>query len=77
MHSLKLNIDDSVYTQFLSFVNKFKDNEVSVIEDKVREDFVVSSVDEVRKRVLSAESNAEYTSSDDFWSDIDKKIEAM
>lgn len=77
MHTIKLNIDDSIYTQFLSFVNQFKNNEVSIVEDNLKEDFIVSSADEVRARVLKAETNAQYSSDNDFWNDIDKKIESM
>jgi tyrosyl-tRNA synthetase len=34
MQSVHLNIQDSVYEQFLSFLGKFKNNEVIIIEDK-------------------------------------------
>src|SRR3989338_8910186 len=34
MHSLRLDIDNSVYSQFLSFVKQFKQSEVSIIKDK-------------------------------------------
>ncbi|OHD98023.1 MAG: hypothetical protein A3E21_02355 [Sulfurimonas sp. RIFCSPHIGHO2_12_FULL_36_9] len=77
MHSLRLDIDNSVYSQFLSFVKQFKQSEVSIIEDKVREDFVVSSVEDVQKRVANAEQNNNFTSHEEFWFDIDKKIKDL
>lgn len=77
MHSLRLDIDNSVYSQFLSFVEQFKKDEVSIVEDKVREDFLVSSVEDVQKRVASAEKNGSFTSHEDFWSDIDKKVKDL
>ena len=74
MHSLKLDIDNSVYSQFLSFVKQFKKDEVNIIEDRVQEDFVVSSVEDVKKKIADAEKNNNFTSHENFWSDIDKKI---
>ena len=61
----------------LSFVKQFKKDEVSIVEDKVREDFVVSSVEDVQKRVSEAEENGNFTSHEDFWSDIDEKVKDL
>jgi hypothetical protein len=58
-------------------VKQFKQSEVSIVEDKVREDFVVSSVEDVQKRVANAEQNNNFTSHEEFWSDIDKKIKDL
>lgn len=77
MHSLRLDVDNSVYSQFLSFVKQFKQDEVNIVEDRVREDFVVSSVEEVQKRVTNAEQNNNFTSHEEFWSDIDKKVQDL
>ncbi|MFT7003723.1 MAG: hypothetical protein ACJAWW_001075 [Sulfurimonas sp.] len=77
MHSLRLDIDSSVYSQFLSFVKQFKKDEVSIVEDRVREDFVVSSVEDVQKRVADAEHNDDFSSHEDFWSNIDKKVQDL
>lgn len=77
MHSLKLDIDNSVYSQFLSFVKQFKKDEVSIIEDKVMEDFTVSSVEDVQKRIADAEKNDNFSSHEDFWSDIESKTKDL
>lgn len=77
MHSLRLDIDNSVYSQFLSFVKQFKKDEVSIVEDMVREDFAVSSVEDVKKRVADAEKNDNFSSHEDFWSDIDSKTKDL
>ncbi len=77
MHTLKLQVNESIYFQVLSFINQFQSNEISVIEDKAQEDFIVSSIDDARRRVLNAESHGEYIPADKFWLDIDKKIEEM
>ncbi|MCX6077860.1 MAG: hypothetical protein NTW78_13370 [Campylobacterales bacterium] len=77
MHTLKLQVNESIYSQVLSFINKFQSNEISLIEDTQQEDYIVSSIEEVQRRVLKAESNANYISADKFWTDMDKKIEAL
>ena len=77
MHTVKLNIDDSIYTQFLSFINQFQSNEVSIIENNVKEDFIVTSAHDVRERILKAELNANYISEDMFWDNIDNKIKTF
>ena len=77
MHTLKLQVNDSIYSQVLSFINQFQTNELSLVEDTLEEDYVVSSVVEVQRRVLHAERNGNYVSVDNFFLDMDKKIEAL
>ncbi|PHQ64918.1 MAG: hypothetical protein COB99_06920 [Sulfurimonas sp.] len=77
MHSLRLDIDNSVYSQFLSFVKQFKKDEVSIVEDKVREDFILSSLEDVQKRITDAEKNNNFSSHEDFWSEIDSKTQDL
>lgn len=77
MHTLKLQVNESIYSQVLSFINQFQNNEINLIEDTKQEDYIVSSIKEVQKRVHKAESNANYISADKFWADMDKKIEAL
>ena len=43
-------------------------------EDKIRESFIASSVEDVQKRVAEAENNNNFLSHEDFWSDIDNKL---
>ena len=77
MHTMKLEVNESIYSQVLSFINKFQTNELSLVEDTKQEDYIVSSVEEVQRRVLHAEANGNYISADEFFSDMDKKIEAL
>ena len=76
MHTMKLQVNESIYSQVLSFINKFQTNELNLVEDTKQEDYIVSSVEEVQRRISKAESNANYISVDSFFSDMDKKIEA-
>jgi hypothetical protein len=77
VHTLKLEINESIYSQVLAFLDQFRGDEISIVEDEKQENFLVSSVDEVRERILKAEQNGQYISADTFWTEIDKKIEAM
>ena len=77
MHTMKLQVNESIYSQVLSFINKFQTNELNLVEDTKQEDYIVSSVEEVQKRVLNAEANGNYIPADKFFSDMDKKIEAL
>ena len=77
MHTMKLQINDSIYSQVLSFINQFKTNDLNIIEDTQQEDYVVSSIEEVQRRVQDAEKNGNYILADDFFSNMDKRIEAL
>jgi hypothetical protein len=74
---MKLQVNESIYSQVLSFINQFKTNEIHLLEDKQQEDYVISSIEEVQRRVLNAESSDDYISVDKFFSDMDKKIGAL
>ncbi len=77
MHTMKLQVNESIYSQVLSFINQFQTNELSLVEDTKQEDYFVSSIAEVQRRVFEAEENANYVSADKFFSDMDEKIEAL
>ena len=77
MHTMKLQVNESIYSQVLSFINQFQTNELSLVEDTKQENYVISSVEEVQRRIFKAEENGNYISSDKFFSDMDKKIEAL
>ena len=77
MHTMKLQVNESIYSQVLSFINQFQTTEINLLEDTKQEDYIVSSVEEVQRRVSKAESNGNYISVDEFFTDIDKRIEAL
>ncbi len=77
MRTIKLQVNESIYSKVLSFINQFQANELSLVEDTEQEDYVVSSIEEVQRRVLAAEENGNYISADKFFLDMDKKIEAL
>ena len=77
MHTMKLEVNESIYSQVLSFIKQFQTNELTIVEDTQQQGYIVSSLEEVKKRVFNAESNGNYISADDFFSNMDKKIEAL
>jgi len=77
MHTMKLQVNESIYSQVLSFINKFQTTELNVVEDTQEADFIVSSSEEVQRRVFKAEADSNYVPVDDFFADMDKRIEAM
>jgi len=77
VHTMKLEVNESIYSQVLSFIKQFQTNELTIVEDTQQQGYIVSSLEEVKKRVFNAESNGNYISADDFFSNMDKKIEAL
>ena len=77
MHTMKLQVNESIYSQVLSFINQFQATELNVVEDTKQEDYILSSVEEVQRRVSKAEANGNYISVDEFFTDMDKQIEAI
>ena len=77
MHTMKLQVNESIYSQVLSFINQFQTNEINLVEDKRQENYIVSSIEEVQRRVLNAESKGNYISVNKFFSDMDTKIEKL
>ena len=77
MHTMKLQVNESIYSQVLSFINQFQATELNLVEDTKQEDYIVSSVEEVQRRVSQVEANGNYISVDEFFTDMDKRIEAI
>ena len=72
MHTLQLKIDDSIFDKFMGLLDILPKEKISVVEEQV-----VTSKEEVQKRVYAAESNASYVAEEQFWDEIDKNIEKM
>lgn len=75
MKTIRINIDDSIFEKFMGLLDILPKNKISIEKTNEQKEFIVSSVDEVKLKISTAENRANYTSSDDFWSNIDKKLE--
>lgn len=75
MHTIKLSVSDNIYAQILSLFQTFPSNELKVVEDTPS--FVVSDVNEAKKRVFEAEKNAKYIDHDELIKGIDKHIDSL
>lgn len=57
MQTLSLKIDDTFFPHFKAMLDSFiKDKKVEIIDTDYQHSFIVSSVEEVQKRVLEAEN---------------------
>ena len=57
MHTLSLKIDDTFFPHLIAMLDSFiKDKKVEIIDTDDQHSFIVSSVEEVQKRVLEAEN---------------------
>lgn len=72
MH-IELQINENRVEFFLEYLNSLKDGIIEKMEIKKQPSFMLSSVDEVKKRVELAEKNANYTEHDDFWQEMGVK----
>jgi len=70
MH-IQLDINEKNADFFLQYLDSLKEGIVKnmVITDDSKS-FMVDSVEEVRKRLDSAEKNADYKEHDDFWKEM-------
>ena len=58
MQTLNLKIDDTFFPHFKAILESFiKDKKIEIIDDNPH-DFIVNSVEEVKKRVFEAEQEA-------------------
>lgn len=56
MQTIRLNVEDTFFPHFRALIESLiKDKKVEIIED----DIIVSSIEEVRKRVLASEQRIE------------------
>jgi len=76
MQTLNLKIDDTFFPHFKAMLDSFiKDKKIEIIDNPQPHNFIVSSIEEVQKRVLEAEnelslSQEEYqTQMDTFFKD--------
>ncbi len=76
---IELKINDAKIDFFLEYLQSFKDGIIENIDIKEEQSlgFVVSNIDEVKKRVKKAEDNADYLSEEEFEKEMDKFVENL
>ena len=69
---IQLDINEKNSDFFLQYLDSLKEGIIKkmVITDDDSKSFMVSSVDEVRKRLDNAEKNAEYEEHESFWKEM-------
>lgn len=77
LHTLKLNVTDSIYADIISFLKKYPNSEAYIIQDEKESDFILNDKDEAKQRIERARksiSQGNYIEEDTFWSQIDNHI---
>ena len=72
MH-IELQINENRVEFFLEYLNSLKDGIIEKMEIRQNPSFMIDNVDEIKKRVASAEKNANYTEHDAFWQEMGVK----
>ena len=57
MQTVTLNIEDGFYNHFMELLNNISKDKVEVVDTAFPSELVVSSIDEVRRRVYEAENS--------------------
>jgi hypothetical protein len=76
---IELKINDAKMDFFLEYLQSFKDGIIENIDIKEEQNpsFMVSNIDEVKKRIKKAEDNADYLSEEEFEKEMDKFVETL
>jgi len=61
MHTVTLKIDDNFYEHFMALVHSIPKKHVKVVEHSVPERIIVSSIEEVKKRVYESEKSPSFS----------------
>ncbi|RXJ69508.1 hypothetical protein CRV08_02050 [Halarcobacter ebronensis] len=78
MHTIKLNIPDTIYPEIMSLLKNYPN--ASIVEDNVKPDFIVSSMDEAQKRIEIARESVkkgECIEEKEFWEEMDNHISKL
>ena len=79
MASISLKIDDSIYEKFRAMLDLMPKNKVEIIYEDLASasaSFILSSEEEVRNRVQTAEKRGNYSDHESFWNEMDDFIES-
>lgn len=75
MHTIKLNIPDTIYPEIMTLLKNYPN--ASIVEDSIKPDFMVSSMNEAKKRIGTARESikkGEYIEEKKFWEEMDGHI---
>ena len=54
LHTLKLNVTDSIYADIISLLQKYPNSEAYIIQDENESDFILNNKDEAKQRIERA-----------------------
>lgn len=78
MHTINLKVEDDFFPHLKAILDSFvKDKKVRIIENELPANVIVSSVEEVHRRVSEAEkriANGEYYTEEEFWEQVETHL---
>jgi hypothetical protein len=75
MHTIKINISDTLYTDVIAFLHKLPQSELTI--EEVEQPFLVNSIAEAKSRIAKAEANSSYMTHDEVNKSIDSFIKSL
>ncbi len=61
MQTVTLKINDTLYEHFMAIVDSLPKKQVKVVERSIPESLLISSIEEVKKRVYASEQSRNFT----------------
>lgn len=79
MHTLQLNIQESVYDSFIQYIGKYKNNEIKIVNESYEmspaEKKYLANREYIRKEIEDMDSGkSEFVSMEEFESHMDKVL---
>ncbi len=80
MQTITLKVEDSFYDAFMELLKNISKEKIEIVEEGYPPEVVVSSVEEVRRRVYEAEErvkSGEYLTEDEYRKEMDAFIKTL
>jgi len=80
MQTITLNIEDSFYNSFMELLNNISKDKIEIVDSGFPADVIVSSKEEVRRRVHEAEQridSGEFLTQDEYRKEMDAFLKTL
>ncbi len=80
MQEVTLKIDDGFYDHFMALIKSISPEKVEIVEEHFPEELIVSSVEEVRRRIAEAENrieNGSFLTEEEYRKEMDAFLKAL
>ena len=80
MQTITLKVEDGFYDAFMQLLQNISKDKIEIIEEGYPSDMIVSSVEEVRRRVYEAEArieNGEFLTEEEYRKEMDAFLKTL